>query len=39
MSTLLVNATGLILMVAIVWWFWLSPSDGNKSNHDHSHHH
>lgn len=26
MSTLLVNIAGLGLMVAIVWWFWLSPS-------------
>jgi len=30
MSTLLVNAGGLILMAAIVWWFWLSPSNGGK---------
>ena len=26
MNALLVNAGGLILMAAIVWWFWLSPS-------------
>ncbi len=39
MSTFLVNAGGLILMTAIVWWFWMSPSDGNESNQDHSDHH
>ncbi|KPP97477.1 MAG: hypothetical protein HLUCCO03_01955 [Marinobacter sp. HL-58] len=39
MSTLLVNAGGLILMAAIVWWFWLSPSEGSKPDNDHSHHH
>lgn len=39
MSTLLVNAGGLILMAAIVWWFWLSPSTGSKPDNDHSHHH
>jgi plastocyanin domain-containing protein len=39
MNTLLVNAGGLVLMAAIVWWFWLSPSTGSESNHDHSHHH
>lgn len=39
MSTILVNATGLVLMAAIVWWFWLSPSDPSQSNQDHRHHH
>lgn len=39
MSTFLVNTGGLILMAAIVWWFWLSPSDGNESNQTNSHHH
>ena len=39
MNTFLVNAGGLILMAAIVWWFWLSPSGGSESDHDHSHHH
>ncbi len=39
MSTFLVNAGGLTLMAAIVWWFWLSPSDANGSKQDHSHHH
>lgn len=24
MSTLLVNLGGLVLMGAIIWWFWLS---------------
>jgi plastocyanin domain-containing protein len=38
MSTFLVNAGGLILMATIVWWFWLSPSDGSQSSHDHNHH-
>jgi plastocyanin domain-containing protein len=26
METILVNAAGLILMAAVVWWFWLSDS-------------
>ena len=39
MNALLVNAGGLILMAAIVWWFWLSPSGGGEPNHDHSHDH
>ncbi len=38
METLLVNAGGLALMAAIVWWFWLSGS-GTKSSGDHQHHH
>ena len=38
MSTLLVNAAGLALMGAIVWWFWLSPSADVESHEDHSHH-
>lgn len=38
METLLVNAGGLILMAAVVWWFWLSPSKGDAPEHDHSHH-
>jgi plastocyanin domain-containing protein len=39
MSTFLVNAGGVILMAAIVWWFWLSPSGNRETNQDHSHHH
>ncbi|WP_264756448.1 hypothetical protein [Marinobacter sp. Arc7-DN-1] len=31
METLLVNAGGLALMAAIVWWFWLSGS-GNQGS-------
>lgn len=38
MSTLLVNAGGLCLMAAIVWWFWLSPSQGRQTDNDHSQH-
>ncbi len=38
MSTFLVNAGGLVLMAAIVWWFWLSPSDDGQSDQDHNHH-
>ena len=38
METLLVNAGGLTLMAAIVWWFWLSGSD-NKGSNEHPHHH
>jgi plastocyanin domain-containing protein len=37
MSTLLVNLGGIILMGAIVWWFWLSSSE-NGHQDDHSHH-
>lgn len=43
MNALLVNAGGLILMAAIVWWFWLSPTKGSapatEQSHDHDHHH
>lgn len=38
MQTLLVNAGGLALMAAIAWWFWLSSSDADASEQDHSHH-
>lgn len=38
MGTLLVNAGGVVLMAAIVWWFWLSPSTDATPEHDHSHH-
>jgi len=27
MTEFLVNAAGLALMAAIIWWFWLSPSN------------
>ncbi len=27
MMTILVNLTGLVLVVAIVWWFWLAKPD------------
>ncbi len=37
METFLVNAGGLALMAAIVWWFWLSGS--GKSTADNEHHH
>jgi len=39
MSTFLVNAAGLALMGAIVWWFWLSSSADIEAQDDHSHHH
>ena len=39
MTTFLVNAAGLSLMAAIVWWFWLSPSGSSEAGQDHSHHH
>lgn len=35
MTTLLVNLAGLILMGAIVWWFWLSDTDASDTQHDH----
>ena len=38
MQTLLVNAGGLALMAAIVWWFWLSSSDTDIPEQDHNHH-
>ncbi len=31
MGTILVNSGGLLLMAAIVWWFWLSPSMRKKT--------
>jgi plastocyanin domain-containing protein len=37
METLLVNAGGLLLVAAIVWWFWLSGSGSDKSG-EHQHH-
>ncbi|MFT6979982.1 MAG: plastocyanin domain-containing protein [Marinobacter psychrophilus] len=27
MTFFLVNLTGLALMAAVVWWFWLAPTD------------
>lgn len=30
MSTLLVNLGGIILMGAIIWWFWLSSPDNGQ---------
>ena len=38
MSTLLVNAGGIVMMAAIVWWFWLSPTSAGAADNDHSHH-
>lgn len=38
METLLVNAGGLALMAAIVWWFWFSGSNDTGPN-EHQHHH
>jgi len=32
MTTFLVNAGGLALMAAIVWWFWLSRPGTKNSN-------
>jgi plastocyanin domain-containing protein len=42
MSAFLVNAGGLALMAAIVWWFWLSTPDtasGSKDQSDSGHNH
>ncbi|MDX1756950.1 MAG: hypothetical protein R3175_12880 [Marinobacter sp.] len=36
MNELLINAGGLVLMAAIVWWFWLAPG---KSGHPTDSHH
>ncbi len=38
METILVNAGGLVLIAAIVWWFWLSSSSTDAPAEDHSHH-
>ena len=27
MTSFLVNLTGLALIAAVVWWFWLAPTD------------
>ncbi|SFR63281.1 hypothetical protein SAMN05216203_1986 [Marinobacter daqiaonensis] len=35
METVLVNLTGLVLMGAIVWWFWLSDSDAPDTDREH----
>ena len=35
MATVLVNLAGLLLMGAIVWWFWLSESGGAGDQHEH----
>lgn len=35
MTTLLVNLAGLVLMGAIVWWFWLSGTDAPDTQHNH----
>jgi len=38
METILVNAGGLVLMAATIWWFWLSSSDSDAPAQDHSDH-
>lgn len=35
MTTLLVNVAGLVLMGAIVWWFWLSGDDRSEQQTNH----
>jgi len=37
MQDILVNIAGLVLMGAIVWWFWLSSSDTQAPEHEHHH--
>lgn len=32
MEALLVNAAGLALMAAVVWWFWLSDNDASQKH-------
>lgn len=39
MMTLLVNAGGLALMAAIIWWFWLSSPAAGATRNDHTDHH
>jgi len=31
MESLMVNIAGLVLMAAIVWWFWLPRSNSTRS--------
>ncbi len=38
MGTLLVNAAGILLMIAIVWWFWVPPSTADTSKDTQNHH-
>ncbi len=37
MTTFLVNTGGIALMVAIVWWFWLSGSGKDSTDSPHQH--
>lgn len=32
MQAFLVNAAGLALMAAVVWWFWLSDNDAGQKH-------
>lgn len=38
MTDILVNTSGLILMGAIVWWFWLSPTPSAPRTDPDPHH-
>lgn len=38
MEIFMVNAGGIALMAAIVWWFWLSSSADESSDQDQSQH-
>lgn len=38
MGTLLVNTAGILLMVAIVWWFWVPPATADASKDTQNHH-
>lgn len=37
MQDILVNIGGIVLMGAIVWWFWLSDSGTPSSENPHQH--
>jgi plastocyanin domain-containing protein len=37
MQDLMVNIGGIVLMGAVVWWFWLSGSDSKSADHQHHH--
>lgn len=38
MTTFLVNAGGLALMAAIIWWFWLPGATSDNNSPADSHH-
>lgn len=35
MTEIVVNLAGIVLMGAIIWWFWLSEKNSSKQPDDH----